>query len=95
MAQMYGEENVQAFADIRDVDASVVLTGFEIQRSVKLEQELAAERDAKLRLVAQARVSDKERAELEALRAKAKQRQQKAARKKRAAASRPKKGKSR
>ena len=30
MAQMYpGEENVQAFADTRDVDAPIVLTGFE------------------------------------------------------------------
>jgi len=87
MPQIYGEENTQAFVSGRDIDAPIVLSGFESQRSEKLERELAVEREAKQRPATHARVSEKERAELEFLRAKEKQREQKAARTKRAAAS--------
>lgn len=87
IAETYGEPSVQAFNDVADLDAPVVIESYYAQKAKALEEKLLEASKAQ----EEARVSGKERTELERLRAEKKQRQQKTKKQKRRIASQSKK----
>lgn len=89
IAQRYGEDASKAFKEVTDLEAPVVLKSYSLQKAEQLEKELDRERKRVEVLQAQARLTEKERQELEELKTREKFRRQKALSKKRGAASRP------
>jgi hypothetical protein len=95
IANLYGEEAVQDFQNVKSLDAPLVLGSFYAQAIDGLEAKL--EKETKTRIAAQSAVklTLRERQELGILRAREEQRRAKGKRRKRAAASNPRKKKRR
>jgi hypothetical protein len=87
ISEKYGEQGAKAFSDISDLDAPIVFESYYTQKTADLERQQLEASKAEIR----ARISGKERTELERLRLEKKQRQQKAKQQKRKNASRLKK----
>ena len=87
ISERYGEQSVKAFSDVYDLSAPVVLESYYAQKAADLERKLLEASKAEKH----AKISEKERAELEQLRIEKKQRQQKKKKQQRRIASRPKK----
>jgi len=90
VAAAYGEQQVAAFASVRNIDVPIVLESYQSQRADQLAAQVERERRAREAAQASRTLSDKEREEFERLRAEKKQRRQKAKAQRRAAASKPK-----
>lgn len=87
ISEKYGEQRSKAFSDIADIDVPIVYESYYAQKSADLERKQVEASKAEMT----ARISEKERAELEKLRLQEKQRQQKAKKKIRKYASKRKK----
>ena len=96
IAEAYGEPAIQDFRDADDLDVPFVLENYQTQQISDLKAKLEAETSARIAAQTQKRLTDKERTELNILRARDQHRRAKAQKNKRRAASRPKrKGKKR
>lgn len=89
IARRYGEDASKAFNEVSDLELPVVLESFYAQKAAELEMQLKKETATKEALKAQAQISGKDRQRLAILEAKQKARHREALSKKRAAASRP------
>ena len=92
VADLYGESAVKDLADADGLSAPFVLGSYNFQLIPDLQSRLERETEARIAAQSEKRVTEKERTELNILRAREQQRQAKKLRKKRSAASRPKKG---
>ena len=90
VAGLYGESGVKDLAEADDLSAPLVLASYNSQQISDLQERLEAETRARIAAQSLARVTQQERTELSLLRAKEAQRHAKKLRKKRSAASRPK-----
>lgn len=95
MSSMYGEAQAEEFAAVRPLDVPVVLESYQSQRADALESELDRQRRAREAAERVKGLSSRERTELELLRAEKKRRISKGRSQRRAAASRPRRGRGR